>query len=84
MAEANKFASVDELRRYDFPGGAVSQIDGIRVDYDDGWGLVRASNTTPVLVLRFEASSESALARIRNEFQTRLHSIDASLDIPHD
>ncbi len=84
VAEANKFAIVDELRQYDFPGGAVSQIDGIRVDYDDGWGLVRASNTTPVLVLRFEASSESALARIRNEFQTRLHSIDASLDIPHD
>ncbi|MBV1787755.1 phosphomannomutase/phosphoglucomutase [Marinobacterium sp. D7] len=82
VTEANKFQIVEALQQLDFPGGDACRIDGVRVDYADGWGLVRASNTTPVLVLRFEAETEAALARIRNEFQTRLHSVDASLDIP--
>ncbi len=50
----------------------VSKIDGLRVEYADGFGLVRASNTTPVLVLRFEADSDTALAKIKAEFQTLL------------
>jgi len=44
----------------------VITIDGVRVLFDDGWGLVRASNTQPVLVLRFEAMSEQRLLEIRN------------------
>jgi len=52
-----------------FPGATdVIRIDGLRVEYHDGFGLARASNTTPVIVLRFEADSESALKRIQQEF----------------
>jgi len=47
----------------------VNTIDGLRVEYPDGFGLMRASNTTPVLVLRFEADSKEALERIRGEFK---------------
>ena len=58
----------------EFPGAAsVIRIDGLRVEYADGFGLARASNTTPVMVLRFEADSESALKRIQGEFRRVLH-----------
>ena len=57
-------------------------IDGIRVDYDEGWGLIRASNTSPVLSLRFEAESTEALVRIKNTFQTAITHIDPELTIP--
>ena len=53
----------------------VSTIDGIRVDWPDGFGLIRASNTTPVLVLRFEGHTEAALARIEKEMLALLHSV---------
>ncbi|MBR9827478.1 MAG: phosphomannomutase/phosphoglucomutase [Oceanospirillales bacterium] len=82
VREDNKFILVDALQQAEFPGGNVSHIDGVRVDYADGWGLMRASNTTPVLVLRFEAESRTALNRIKTEFQTRLSAIDAALVIP--
>ena len=55
-----------------FLGGRLSNIDGLRVDFPDGWGLVRASNTTPVLVLRFEADDEAALERIKALFRAQL------------
>ncbi len=77
-----KFDLISQLQQQSYPEGEVSQIDGLRVDYPDGWGLVRASNTTPVLVLRFEATSATALARIRQQFQTRLLEIDPTLIIP--
>ena len=82
VREDNKFALVEALQQAEFPDGQVSHIDGVRVDYADGWGLMRASNTTPVLVLRFEAESRTALNRIKNEFQARLSAIDSSLLIP--
>jgi phosphomannomutase/phosphoglucomutase len=80
--DETKFDLVSQLQQQSYPEGEVSQIDGLRVDYPDGWGLVRASNTTPVLVLRFEATSATALARIRQQFQTRLLEIDPTLIIP--
>ena len=52
--------------------GKVSTLDGIRVDYPSGWGLVRASNTTPVLVLRFEADQAEELERIQQLFREQL------------
>lgn len=55
-----------------FVGGRISTIDGLRVDFADGWGLVRASNTTPVLVLRFEGNDEQALERIKSLFREQL------------
>lgn len=65
-----------------FEGGRASTIDGLRVDWPDGWGLVRASNTTPVLVLRFDADTDRALARIQGEFRTRLLAIKPDLQLP--
>ena len=63
----------------DFEGARLSTIDGLRADWDDGWGLVRASNTTPILVLRFEADSTAALERIKTEFRTRLQALAPEL-----
>lgn len=82
VRDDNKFTIVEALQKLSFDGGQTSHIDGVRVDYADGWGLVRASNTTPVLVLRFEAETDAALNRIRDAFQARLHQVDASLMIP--
>lgn len=63
----------------DFQQGNVTSIDGVRVDYSKGWGLVRASNTSPALTLRFEAESEEALAIIQQIFKRELLKVDASL-----
>nr|MDP2192097.1 phosphomannomutase/phosphoglucomutase [Rhodoferax sp.] len=63
-------------------GATVSTIDGVRVDWPDGFGLIRASNTTPVLVLRFEGHSPEALRRIEGEMLALLRSVkpDAMID----
>lgn len=82
VEEANKFAIVEQLQNWPYEDGQVSTIDGLRVDFADGWGLVRASNTTPLLVLRFEGENDTALARIRSQFQQHLHSVDSNLTIP--
>ena len=51
-------------------------IDGVRIEFNNGWGLLRASNTTPNLVLRFEAESEEDLQLIKNSFKEILKKID--------
>ena len=62
-----------------FENAQVATIDGLRVEFERGWGLVRASNTTPVLVLRFEADNDEALARIMGDFRrVMLHPEDLS------
>ena len=66
----------------EFDGAPATTIDGLRADWSDGWGLVRASNTTPILVLRFEADDDAALARIQEAFRQRLLELDPSLAIP--
>lgn len=65
-----------------FAGAEISTIDGIRADFVDGWGLVRASNTTPALTLRFEAHNSEALARIQAEFKTSIHAVNPDLVLP--
>ena len=84
VRDDNKFHIVEALQQLSFEGGNASHIDGVRVDYPDGWGLIRASNTTPMLVLRFEAETQSALERIRDAFQQRLHQVVPDLMIPHE
>lgn len=84
VTDEGKFSIIEGLQALEFEGGDANRIDGVRVDYPDGWGLIRASNTTPVLVLRFEAESETALERIRDQFQQRLSQVDASLTIPQE
>ena len=64
-----------------FAGAKTTTIDGLRVDYPDGWGLARASNTEPCLVLRFEGVDDDALERITGSFRRVLLSIDPSLDL---
>jgi phosphomannomutase/phosphoglucomutase len=60
----------------------INTIDGLRVEYPDGFGLMRASNTTPVIVLRFEADSDAALSRIRRDFRKVLEKARPGLSIP--
>ena len=77
--ETRKFEVMDELASSgDFADGRMTTIDGIRVDFDDRWGLIRPSNTSPVLSLRFEADSAAALERVQDEFQTQLSNVDAT------
>ena len=70
------------LENAHFEGASISTIDGLRADYEDGWGLVRASNTTPVLVLRFEADDEAALARIMEDFRRVMLQVNPDLSLP--
>jgi phosphomannomutase len=65
-----------------FPGAReVITIDGVRVEYDDGFGLVRASNTTPVLVLRFEGTTPEALARIEADCMAALRAVKPDAEV---
>lgn len=83
MEEGAHYAFIEKFRaRAEFPGARVSQIDGVRADYADGWGLVRCSNTTPNLVLRFDADSSVALTRIQNVFRAQLLAVDPALALP--
>ncbi len=66
----------------DFEGAKLTTIDGVRADFDDGWGLVRASNTTPSLVIRFEADTQEALERIQSEFRETMAKTDSSITAP--
>jgi phosphomannomutase/phosphoglucomutase len=66
-----------------FPGAErILTIDGVRVEYADGFGLARASNTTPVIVLRFEADTGQALARIQAEFRRALAPLKPGAPLP--
>ena len=75
-------AALQKTARFD---GAIeiNTIDGLRVEYADGFGLMRASNTTPVIVLRFEADSEEALARIQRDFKRVLSTAKPDAAIPY-
>ena len=68
--DEKKFDVIEGLRRELKDRGSVNQLDGVRVTYDDGaWALVRASNTGPVLVLRFEAPTAERLQAIRSDVE---------------
>jgi len=71
-----KFAEQVEL-----PGAEITTIDGIRADYAEGWGLVRASNTTPSLVIRFEAESTAVIEDIKTSFREQMMKVDDSLEL---
>ncbi len=83
FTEGEHYAFMEKLiQRANFPDARVSTIDGLRVDFDNGFGLVRASNTTPVLVLRFEGDDAAALAHIQERFRTLLAATQAGLTLP--
>jgi len=83
-AEDEQHALIERLKATaGFPGAVdVIRIDGLRVEYRDGFGLARASNTTPVIVLRFEADDAAALARIEGEFRRVLTAIKPGIVLP--
>ncbi|MDX1692165.1 MAG: phosphomannomutase/phosphoglucomutase [Ketobacteraceae bacterium] len=82
VGEDKKFTLMKRLsEQAQFNDGNMVTLDGIRVDYPDGWGLVRASNTSPNLVARFEADDEAALERIKAVFRDQIKSVDGSLDV---
>jgi phosphomannomutase/phosphoglucomutase len=80
--ESKKFKIVEDfVSQSDFGKGEKITIDGLRVNFSDGWGLLRASNTTPKLVLRFEANSPERLNEIQNIFLNQLKKIDETINI---
>ncbi|MES3006686.1 MAG: phosphomannomutase/phosphoglucomutase [Pseudomonadota bacterium] len=77
VSDESKFQLMERIKQLaSFPHGTVNILDGIRVDFADGWGLIRASNTTPALLLRFEASSSTSLQSIQTMFQELLSQVD--------
>ena len=68
-ADDRKFGVVEEAKKYFAAKHKVIEVDGVRVLYGDGWGLIRASNTQPVIVMRFEARTQEQLDGIRNEME---------------
>jgi len=83
MDEGEHYKLMEELnRKANFKDGKVSQIDGLRVDFEDGFGLIRPSNTTPTLIMRFEASSQSGLEKIQKQFRDLLIATRGSLSLP--
>ena len=80
-SDEGKFFLVEEfIKKTDFSNAKIIDIDGIRVEYAKGWGLLRASNTSPVLVLRFEAETEEELNNIKTIFYENLKGIDPNIE----
>ncbi|MES9849256.1 MAG: phosphomannomutase/phosphoglucomutase, partial [Candidatus Thiodiazotropha sp.] len=73
-------AAIEKLP--DLPGARMVKIDGLRAEFEQGWGLVRASNTVPALLFRFEANSEEDLAHVQSIFRDMLVKIDPNLQPP--
>ena len=83
MEEGKHHALVEQLvRNAWFPTGEICTIDGIRVDFETGFGLARASNTTPTVILRFEADNQQQLIDIQEQFRAQLLALQPELKLP--
>lgn len=84
MQEGEHFKFMEKLieKSAEFTDAEITLIDGIRVDYSDGWGLVRASNTTPCLVLRFEGKNKKVMAEVQEKFREVLTSLQPDINLP--
>lgn len=83
VPESEKFTLVQRFSESaKFPNARMITLDGLRVEFSDGWGLIRASNTTPCLIARFEAENETSLIRIQALFKAQLLAIDPNLMVP--
>jgi phosphomannomutase/phosphoglucomutase len=81
IPEEEKFVFIESLiSKASFPGAVINTIDGLRVNFRDGWALVRASNTTPALTLRFEAVSKDRLYEIQEQIFELMKSVESSID----
>lgn len=81
-ADSRKFRLVDKVTRFFKARYEVIDIDGARILFDGGWGLVRASNTQPAMVLRFEAMSPERLEEIRGLVESVIHEMEREEDLP--
>lgn len=82
ISDQEKFLFMQELvDKANFGSADITTIDGLRVNFPDGWGLVRSSNTSPCLVLRFEAETETALEKIKDIFRKQLLAIKSDLSL---
>ncbi len=83
ISDEEKFLFMERFSKLaHFPGARIVTIDGMRVEFPNGWGLLRASNTTPCLVARFEATDELSLNKIKLLFKEQMQSIDGRVGIP--
>jgi len=83
FAEGQHYAFIERFQREArFEGAQIIDIDGVRAEWPDGWGLARASNTTPSLVLRFEAETREGLERIQEQFREQMLAVDPDLQLP--
>ena len=81
--EGENFAFIEAFQNTaSFDGAKLTTIDGLRADYDNGWGLCRASNTTPSIVIRFEADDKAALKSIQDHFKNQMLAVNADLNLP--
>lgn len=82
FSEGEHYKFMDKLKSMaDFGEADISSIDGMRVNYDYGWGLIRPSNTTPCLVLRFEADTEEGLEKVQEIFRQQILNIDSQIQL---
>jgi phosphomannomutase/phosphoglucomutase len=82
VADEDKFPLMEKIiSNADFSSGKINTMDGIRVDFADGWGLLRASNTGPALTARFEADSAESLEAIQSEFRAQIALVDPDLEL---
>lgn len=80
MPDEKKFTFIEHLKQQaNFPDAKVNTLDGIRVEFANGWGLIRCSNTTPAIVLRFEANTETELMRIKSLFKQQMLRVEPNL-----
>jgi phosphomannomutase/phosphoglucomutase len=83
VADEEKFGLIDSLREQaNFGDAKLIHLDGVRAEYPDGWGLVRASNTIPSIMLRFEADTEEGMERIKAIFREQLTKVAPTLELP--
>jgi phosphomannomutase/phosphoglucomutase len=82
VADEDKFPLMEKIiSNADFSSGKINTMDGIRVDFANGWGLLRASNTGPALTARFEADSAESLEAIQSEFRAQIALVDPDLEL---
>jgi len=83
VPDESKFAVMEALKyAASFPDANIITIDGLRVEFADSWGLVRASNTTPCLVARFEGKTPAALVAVQEKFRSLLLGVDPQINLP--
>lgn len=84
VSEAQKFELIEQLKAaVHFPNAEIITLDGIRVEFPEGWGLVRASNTSAMLTTRFEADSEEALVSIQQRIGQLIRQVAPAIEVPY-